>query len=335
MRAMVLTEPGPLDGQRLQLSDLPVPDPAAGEVRVRVLATAVCLTDLHIVEGDLPQRKSPLVPGHQIVGEVDAVGSGVTGISEGDRIGIPWLGGACGRCAFCEGDLENLCDAPVFTGYDVDGGYAEYAVARAAFSFRLPEGYEPVRAAPLLCAGLIGYRSLRLADVTGLSGPGKLGLVGFGSSAQIVIQVARYLGHEVYVQTRGEAGRARARELGAVWAGGGEDPPPVDLDSAIVFAPSGELVPRALASVRKGGVVVCAGIHMTPIPQFDYELLWGERVLRSVANLTRRDGREFLELAARAEVRTEVVEFPVEDANEALRQHKAGELTGPAVLVPN
>jgi propanol-preferring alcohol dehydrogenase len=334
MRAMVLTEPGPLDGQRLELRDLPVPDPATGEARVRVLANAVCLTDLHIVEGDLPQRRSPLVPGHQIVGEVDAVGSGVTGIGEGDRIGIPWLGGACGQCVYCDNGLENLCDAPVFTGYDVDGGFAEHAVARAAFSFRLPPGYEPVHAAPLLCAGLIGYRSLRLADVTGLSGPGKLGLIGFGSSAQIVIQVARYLGHEVYVQTRGEAGQARARELGAVWAGGGEDPLPVELDSAIIFAPSGELVPRALASVRKGGVVVCAGIHVTPIPQFEYELLWGERVLRSVSNLTRRDGREFLDLAARAEVRTEVVEFPLEEANEALRQHKAGELAGTAVLVP-
>jgi propanol-preferring alcohol dehydrogenase len=334
MRAMVLTEPGPIDGQRLELRDVPVPDPATGEVRVRVLASAVCLTDLHIVEGDLAQRKRPLVPGHQIVGEVDAVGGGVVGISEGDRIGIPWLGDACGRCAYCQNGRENLCDAPVFTGYDVDGGFAEHAVARAAFSFPLPDRYEPVHAAPLLCAGLIGYRSLRLADIRGLSGRGKLGLVGFGSSAQIVIQVARHLGHEVYVQTRGEAGRARARELGAVWAGGGEDRPPVELDSAIIFAPSGELVPRSLESVRKGGIVVCAGIHMTPIPRFEYELLWGERVLRSVANLTRRDGQEFLELASRAEVRTEVVEFPLEEANEALRRHKAGELTGTAVLVP-
>ena len=246
-----------------------------------------------------PSRSPRSIPGHQIVGEVDALGAEVTEFNEGDRIGIPWLGGACGRCTYCRSRRENLCDSPVFTGYQVDGGYAEYAVARAAFAFPIPVGYDDVHAAPLLCAGLIGYRALMRAEVEGLDGPARLGLFGFGSSAQIVIQVARHLGHEIHVYTRGKAGQERALELGAAWAGGGEDRPPAEFDSAIIFAPAGELVPKALSSVRKGGVVVCAGIHMSPIPQFDYELLWGERTLRSVANLTRRDGQELLAIAAR------------------------------------
>jgi alcohol dehydrogenase, propanol-preferring len=329
-----LTEPGSVSRPRLEPRDLPVPEPAADEVRVKILANAVCRTDLHIVEGELPQVKPALVPGHQIIGQVEAIGSGVTGIGVGERIGIPWLGAACGRCVYCASRNENLCDNPLFTGYHVDGGYAEYAIGRAAFTFPIPPSYEDFHAAPLLCAGLIGYRSLMVAEVEGLSGPGRLGLFGFGSSAQIVLQVARHLGHEVYVYTRGEGGQARALELGALWSGGGEERPPAVLDSAIIFAPAGELVPLALGSVRKGGVVVCAGIHMSPIPEFEYELLWGERVLRSVANLTRRDGHEFLEIAARWHIQTEVQVFELERANEALRLHKAGEINGTAVLVP-
>jgi alcohol dehydrogenase, propanol-preferring len=334
MRAMVLIEPGPISSPRLELRELPMPEPATREVRVRVLANAICRTDLHVVEGELPNPKPALVPGHQIVGEVESVGPEVTGTRVGDRIGIPWLGAACGRCVYCLSGNENLCDDPLFTGYQVDGGYAEYAVARAEFTFPIPQAYDDVQAAPLLCAGLIGYRALMLAEVKGLSGPGRLGLFGFGSSAQIVIQVARHLGHEVYVYTRGNAGRSHALELGARWAGAGDERPPVELDSVIIFAPAGELVPLALGSVRKGGVVVCAGIHMSPVPQFEYELLWGERTLRSVANLTRRDGQEFLEIAARWHIQTEVQVFELEQANEALRLHKSGELEGTAVLVP-
>jgi propanol-preferring alcohol dehydrogenase len=334
MRAMVLHQPGPIDRAPLQLEERPAPELRGGEVLVKVTATAVCRTDLHVVEGELSAPKPALIPGHQIVGRVEALGDGVSGFSVGDRVGIPWLGGVCGHCPFCHSGKENLCDRPDFTGYTLDGGFAEYAAARAAFTFPIPPSYEDSQAAPLLCAGLIGYRSLRLADVEPLSGSGRLGLFGFGSSAQIVIQVARHQGIEVYVYTRGEAGRQKALRLGAVWAGGGEDLPPVEVDSVIVFAPVGALVPLALKSIRKGGVVVCAGIHMSAIPEFDYELLWGERMLRSVANLTRADGQEFLELASHLAVQTEVHEFPIEEANEALRLHKAGELTGTAVLVP-
>jgi alcohol dehydrogenase, propanol-preferring len=331
---MVLTEPGPLAEGRLEPREVPVPRPAPGQVLVKVSANAVCRTDLHVVEGDLPDPKPALVPGHQIVGRIEALGETVIDRREGDRIGIPWLGGVCGRCSYCRSARENLCDDPVFTGYHVDGGYAEYAVARAEFTFPIPAGYDDVQAAPLLCAGLIGYRSLRLAGVEGLDGPGRLGLFGFGSSAHIVIQVAGHLGYETYVYTRGEAGKSLARELAATWIGGEEELPPVPLDSVIVFAPSGALVPIALSSVRKGGVVVCAGIHMSPIPQLEYELLWGERMLRSVANLTRRDGSEFLQLASEAGVQTHVQVFPLEQANEALRLMKSGRLQGTAVLVP-
>jgi alcohol dehydrogenase, propanol-preferring len=332
---MVLTEPGPVEEKaRLELRELPPRAPAAGQVRVRVLANAICRTDLHVIEGELPDPKQDLVPGHQVVGEVDAIGEGATGLAIGDRIGIPWLGDVCGRCAFCRAGRENLCDRPSFTGYQLDGGYAEYVLARADFTLSLPDAYGDADAAPLLCAGLIGYRALRQASVEGLGGPARLGLFGFGSSAHIVLQVARHLGHELYVYTRGQQSRRLAEELGAEWVGGGERLPPVKLDAVIVFAPAGELVPIALRAVRKGGVVVTAGIHMTPIPQLDYELLWGERVLRSVANLTRRDGREFLELAPRVPVRAEVVRFPLEQANEALALVKAGSLRGTAVLVP-
>jgi propanol-preferring alcohol dehydrogenase len=331
---MVLTTPGPVEDGRLELRELPVPEPGPDDVLVRVRANAVCRTDLHVIEGELPGPKLPLVPGHQIVGTVEAAGERVESVTVGERVGVPWLGGVDGTCPYCRSGRENLCDHPTFTGYQRDGGYAEHAVARADFVFRLPEGSPDLQAAPLLCAGLIGYRSLRLAEVEGLGRPARLGLYGFGSSAHIVIQVARHLGHEVYAYTRGETGRALALELGAVWAGTGEHAPPAELDSAIIFAPVGWLVPLALRALRKGGVLVCAGIHMSPIPQFDYDLLWGERVVRSVANLTRADGREFLELAPEVPVRTEVEVFPLERAIEALVKMKSGELRGAAVLIP-
>ena len=331
---MVLTAPGPVESGPLELRDLPVPDPGPGEVLIRVRANGVCRTDLHVVEGELPEPALPLVPGHQIVGVVERCGPGVGAPAPGQRVGVPWLGGTDGTCRYCRAGEENLCDAPTFTGYQRDGGYAEYAVARADFTLRLPESYPDLQAAPLLCAGLIGYRALRLADVEPLQEIGRLGLYGFGASAHIVIQVARHLGQEVYVVTRGAEGQRFARELGAKWAGGPGEAPPVTLDSAIIFAPAGELVPVALRAVRKGGVVVCAGIHMSPIPEFPYDILWGERVLRSVANLTRADGRELLELAARMKIRTEVEEFPLDAANAALVKLKSGDVRGAAVLVP-
>jgi propanol-preferring alcohol dehydrogenase len=331
---MVLTAPGPVSEDRLVLRDVAVPEPRAGEVRIRVLANAVCRTDLHIVEGELADPKPDLIPGHQIVGSVEALGEGVEDLRPGERIGVPWLGGVDGKCPYCRAGMENLCDQPTFTGYGRDGGYAEYAVARADFCLPLPEGYSDEQAAPLLCAGLIGYRALRLAEVKPLDAVARLGLFGFGSSAHIVIQVARHRGHEVYVVTRGERSRALARELGAVWVGGEEDGVPEGLDAVIIFAPVGRLVPLALGAVRKSGFVVASGIHMSPIPEFPYELLWGERVLRSVANLTRDDGREFLALAPDVPVKTEVTTFPLERANEALRTVKAGGASGAVVVVP-
>ena len=331
---MVLTAPAAVESRPLELRDVPVPQPGAGEVLIRVAACGVCRTDLHVVEGELPEPILPLVPGHQIVGTVEALGERVREFSIGDRVGVPWLGGTDGTCPYCRAGRENLCDRPTFTGYQRDGGYAEFAVARADFALRLPDGYHDLQAAPLLCAGLIGHRALRLAEVEPLQGPGRLGLYGFGSSAHIVIQVARHLGHEVYAYTRGEQGAAFARELGAIWAGRGEETPPVALDSAIIFAPVGWLVPLALRAVRKGGVVVCAGIHMSPIPELDYDLLWGERIVRSVANLTRADGVEFLELAPRIPIRVETERFVLEEANEVLVRMKSGNLRGTAVLVP-
>lgn len=334
MRAMVLSQPGPIDEDRLELCELPDPEPGTGEVLVRVHANAVCRTDLHVVEGELPRPKLPLVPGHQIVGTIEQAGESVSHLRVGDRVGIPWLGGVCGECMFCRSGNENLCDDPIFTGYQLDGGYADHAVARADFAFPIPEGYPDLQAAPLLCAGLVGHRALKLANVTGLDGPGRLGLYGFGASAHIVIQIARHLGHEIYVYTRSEVGRQFALELGAEWAGMRDKLPPVKLDSVIIFAPAGELVPLALRAVRKGGVVVCAGIHMSAIPELDYELLWGERMVRSVANLTRADGKEFLELAPKVPIEVEVEQFPLEQANEALMLLKAGDLRGAAVLTP-
>jgi propanol-preferring alcohol dehydrogenase len=334
MRAMMLSSTGPVGPDRLALVEQPRRQPGPGEVLIEVAANAVCRTDLHVVEGELPDPKLPLIPGHQVVGTVQAVGEGVEEPAVGGRVGVPWLGASCGRCPYCRSGRENLCDFPTFTGYNVDGGYAECVVARAAFTLPIPPSYGDAEAAPLLCAGLIGYRALRLAEPRGLDWPARLGLYGFGSSAHIVIQVARHLGLEVYVVTRGEEGQRFALELGAAWAGGTDDAPPVELDSAIIFAPAGSLVPVALRAVRKGGVVVCAGIHMSPIPSFDYDLLWGERILRSVANLTRADGREFLALAPKVPVSAEVERFALEHANDALVRLAHGELRGSAVLVP-
>jgi alcohol dehydrogenase, propanol-preferring len=322
---MVLTQPG----TPLAATELPVPDPAARQLRVRVQACAVCRTDLHIVDGELAKPKLPLVLGHQIVGVVDALGTGVDAFAEGDVVGVPWLGWTDGECRFCRSDRENLCDRARFTGYDIDGGYAEYAVADSRFCFRLPDGYEPLQAAPLLCAGLIGYRALRLAGDASV-----LGLYGFGASAHLIAQVARWQGRRVFAFTRaGDAeGQEFARSLGAEWAGGSDEAPPEAMDAAIVFAPVGELVPTALRFLAKGGVVVCAGIHMSDIPSFPYELLWEERSIRSVANLTRRDGEEFLRLAPRVPVRTHVQAFPLAAANDALAHLRGGEVTGAAVI---
>ena len=306
-------------GQKLSLEQVAAPRASSGQLLLRVRACGVCRTDLHIVDGELDRPKLPLVPGHQIVGETE----------DGRRLGVPWLGWTCGECRFCVSGRENLCDRARFTGYDLDGGYAEWVVADERFCFPIPDGFEDLQAAPLLCAGLIGYRSLRLA------GPAeRLGLYGFGAAAHIVAQVACFEGRRVFAVTReGDAeAQAFARELGAEWAGSGA--PPEEFDAAIIFAPVGELVPAALAAVAKGGSVVCAGIHMSDIPSFPYELLWGERVLRSVANLTRRDGEEFLALAPRVPVRTHVESFPLERANEALDKLRSGDVRGALVLVP-
>jgi propanol-preferring alcohol dehydrogenase len=336
---MVLDVPAPAESRPLELRDVPVPEPGPGEVLLEVRANGICRTDLHVVEGELADPRLPLVPGHQIVGRVERTGPGVEGTSVGDRVGVPWMGGTDGDCPYCRAGHENLCEHPTFTGYQRDGGYAEYATARADFVLPVPDDYPDLEAAPLLCAGLIGYRALRMTNIEGLEPPEadlppRLGLYGFGSSAHIVIQLARHLGHEVYVCTRGADARAFALELGARWAGAADDAPPVELDAAIIFAPAGPLVPAALAAVRRGGCVVCAGIHMSPIPEFPYDLLWGERVLRSVANLTRADGRELMKLAPRLRVHTRVQEFRLEDANEALVDLKQGALRGSAVLVP-
>ena len=324
MRAMVLRAPG----DPLEEADLPDPEPGPGQALLRVRACGVCRTDLHVVDDELTRPKLPLVPGHEIVAEV------VTSegrFARGDRIGVPWLGWTCGECAFCLAGRENLCDRARFTGYDLDGGYAELCVADERFCFPVPAPFGDLQAAPLLCAGLIGYRSLRLA------GDGaRVGLYGFGAAAHIVCQVALHQGREVYALTRrgDNDAQAFARSLGATWAGDTAQGPPVELDAAILYAPAGELVPAALGHVRKGGVVVCAGIHMSDIPSFPYELLWGERVVRSVANLTRADGDEFLALAPGVPVETRVEEVPLAQANEALARLRAGDVRGALVLVP-
>jgi len=318
-------------GQPLQLRELPVPQPGPGEVRVRVLACGVCRTDLHVVDGELPEAPLPIIPGHEIVGRVDALGEGVTGFELGQRVGIPWLGHTCGTCSYCQHAEENLCDAPQFTGYTRPGGYAEYVVADARFAFALGEEGDPVALAPLLCAGLIGWRSLVKAD------DGKrLGLYGFGAAAHIVMQVARWQGRDVYAFSRpGDvAAQDFARSLGAVWAGDSGELPPVPLDAAIIYAPAGELVPAALRALRKGGRVVCAGIHMSDIPSFPYDILWQEREVVSVANLTRQDGLEFFPVAAQVGIHTETHAYPLEQANQALDDLRNGRFQGAAVLVP-
>jgi propanol-preferring alcohol dehydrogenase len=325
MRAMILDRPG----QPLVCREVPVPAAGAGQVLVKVSACAVCRTDLHVVDGELPEPKLPLIPGHEIVGRVVALGEGVTHLPIGARVGIPWLGWTCGECEFCRSARENLCDHARFTGYTLDGGYAEYTVADARFCFPLPDAFDDAACAPLLCAGLIGYRSLRMAG-----GAQRLGLYGFGAAAHIVAQVARFQGRRVFAFTRKGDVEAQefARRLGAVWAGGSDEAPPELLDAAIIFAPAGALVPAALRVVRKGGTVVCGGIHMSDIPSFPYHDLWHERTICSVANLTRQDGHEFLDLAPRVPVRTTTELFPLERANEALARLRAGQLTGAAVL---
>ena len=315
----------------LKCVELAVPRPGPGELLIRVSACGVCRTDLHIVDGDLPNGRMPIVPGHEIVGKVAECGAGAERFAPGDRVGVPWLGATCGSCGFCASGRENLCDDARFTGYHLDGGYAEYTIAKEHFCFALPAGHSDVEAAPLLCAGLIGYRALAMAGDAR-----RLGIYGFGAAAHIVAQVARYQGRSVSAFTKaGDVeGQTFARELGAAWAGDSTMAPPEPLDAAIVFAPVGALVVAALRATAKGGTVVCAGIHMSDIPSFPYHILWGERVIRSVANLTRRDGEEFLTLAPQVPVRTSTEVFKLEQANEALARLREGRITGAAVLVP-
>lgn len=327
MQAMVLTAAH----RPLEPRSRDIPSPGQHQVLIRVHACGVCRTDLHIVDGELTMSKRPLIPGHEIIGTVVGVGAAVASVKVGDRVGVPWLGWSCGECAYCRSGRENLCSLARFTGYDVDGGYAEYAVADERYCFAIPAKFGDVEAAPLMCAGLIGYRALRLAGEAE-----RIGLYGFGAAAHILAQVARHSGRRVYAFTKpgDRAGQDFARALGAVWAGGSDAAPPEQLDAALIFAPVGALVPAALAATAKGGTVVCAGIHMSDIPQFPYRLLWEERVVRSVANLTRRDGVEFLSLAAEAPIQTVTESFPLADANEALTRLRDGKIEGAAVLVP-
>jgi alcohol dehydrogenase, propanol-preferring len=328
MRAMVLDKPK----QPLQLRDVPKPKPGRGQLLVRVSTCAVCRTDLHVVDGELPRPKLPLILGHQIVARVEEIGDEDSKFAIGDRVGIPWLGWTDGECAYCRSGRENLCDNVRFTGYTTDGGYAEFTVTDARYCFHLPDRYNDVEVAPLLCAGLIGYRSYRKTGDAR-----RLGIYGFGNAAHLIAQIALYEGRELFVFTRSgdKATQQAAKELGAVWAGGSDEMPPEKLDAAIIFASVGPLVPAALRAVAKGGVVVCGGIHMTDIPSFPYADLWEERILTSVANLTRRDGEEFFSIAPRVPVRTHTKTFPLKDANAALDRFRAGELKGTAVLVVN
>lgn len=327
MRAMVFEQPG----RALRLSEVPIPDVGAGQLLLRVSACGICRTDLHVVDGDLHEPHLPLIPGHQIVGVVEQVAAGVDAFQVGQRVGVPWLGGSCGHCAFCASARENLCDDAVYTGYQVNGGFAEYTVADARFCFALPDSFDDRQAAPLLCAGLIGYRAYRRAGDARA-----IGLYGFGAAAHILIQVAVHRGQQVYAFTRDgdSAAQQFARQLGAVWAGSSTEPPPQPLDAAIIFAPDGDCVPAALRAVSKGGRVICAGIHMSDIPSFPYADLWGERRIESIANLTREDGAEFLPLAAAIPVTTQVHVYPLEQANEALDDLRHGRFTGAAVVVP-
>lgn len=327
MKAMVLRRPG----EPLVLEERPLPKPGRNEIRARIEACAVCRTDLHVVDGELPNPKLPLVPGHEIVGVVEALGAGVTTLTLGQRVGVPWLGHTCGHCAYCRSGQENLCDAPLFTGYTRDGGFASHTIADAEFAFPLSKIRDAVAIAPWLCAGLIGWRSLRMA------GDGRrIGLYGFGAAAHLIIQVCRSQGREIYVFTRegDTAAQELARALGAAWAGSSETKPPVELDAAIIFAPVGPLVPKALAALRKGGRLVCGGIHMSDIPAFPYHLLWQERQVQSVANLTRGDAREFLPLAETIGITSTTHVYPLIAANDAINDLRAGRFQGAAVLVP-
>jgi propanol-preferring alcohol dehydrogenase len=325
MKAMILDEPR----EPMVLREVETPQPAEGQVQIRVHACGVCRTDLHVVDGELTEPVLPLIPGHQIVGQISALGTGVSEFQVGDRVGVPWLGYSCGECFYCRNDQENLCEEARYTGYQINGGFAEFAVADERFCFSIPEGYPDLQAAPLLCAGLIGYRSYRMTDQAQ-----KLGFYGFGAAAHILIQLARWEGREIYAFVRegDDKGAEFARSLGATWAGYSGERPPVQLDAAIIFAPVGALVPASLKAIRPGGVVVCAGIYMSEIPAFSYDLLWMERQIRSVANLTRRDGEEFLALAPKVPVQTEAHPYPLDRANEALDDLRAGRFDGAAVI---
>ncbi len=327
MRAMVLQAPG----QPLVLKELPIPIPDRDQVLIKVNACGVCRTDLHVVDGELPDPKLPIIPGHEIVGSVVRAGENAKSFAVGDRIGVPWMGSTCTECHFCRTGRENLCDSPKFTGYSLDGGYAEFAVADRRYCFRLPESYSDTAAAPLLCAGLIGYRSYRMAGESAE----RLGIYGFGGAAHIIAQIAAYQGKRVFAFTRPGDTKAQqfALRLGAVWAGDSSATPPEPLDAALIFAPVGSLIPAALRATVKGGTVVCGGIHMSDIPSFPYNILWEERVVRSVANLTRKDGEELLAIAPKVPVITEVEEFPLKEANEALTRLRKGNLQGAAVLI--
>ncbi len=336
MKACILEKPAPIDSRPLAFTDVPMPSPKGDEILVRVHACGICRTDLHVVEGELPVHLSPVTPGHQVVGVVAAIGAHAGGFEAGQRVGIAWLHRTCGECRFCRAGRENLCEYPQFTGWTVNGGFAEYAVAPAAFAYPLPDGFDDMQAAPLLCAGIIGYRALRLTgigeDHKSWAGA-RLGIYGFGAAGHVCIQLARARGAEVYVCTRDrERHQSLAAELGATWTGGAMEEPPVKLDASIIFAPAGELVPVALKALDKGGTLVLGGIHMSAIPSFDYALIYGERVVRSVANNTREDGREFLAEASRIPVRTHVETFPLASANVALIALKHDAIRGAGVL---
>jgi len=326
MKAMILDK----QGEPLVLQEKTQPEYSADQVLIKVNACAVCRTDLHVCDGDLTEPKLPLIPGHEIVGEIIAMGRNVKGLIIGERVGVPWLGFTCGQCLYCQQGAENLCDSALFTGYQIDGGYAEYTVAHQRYVFKLPDAMTDIEVAPLLCAGLIGYRAYKMTG-----DPKRLGLYGFGAAAHITIQIARYEGRNIYAFTRSgdKASQRFAKDLGAVWVGDADQTPPELLDAVIIYAPVGDLVPAALRSLRKGGIVICAGIHMSDIPTFPYNILWGERCIKSVANLTRKDGEEFFALAEKVPVKTETTTFTLEDANIALNKLRQGELQGAAVLV--
>ena len=329
MKACILKSPAPIETNPLVFTDVPKPQPTGEQVLVRVSACGVCRTDLHVIEGELPARKSPVIPGHQVVGVIESKGPAANLYPIGTRVGIAWLHSTDGTCEYCTAGKENLCNQPAFTGYVLDGGYAEYALGEESFVYPIPDGFGDEQAAPLLCAGIIGFRSLRLSSI---QPGGRLGLYGFGAAAHVAIQVARHWGVEVYACTRDERHQKLARELGAVWAGGTVDPPPVPLDSAIIFAPAGEIVPAALKALKKGGTLALGGIHMSPIPALDYNLLYQERVVRSVANNTRQDGHDFLRIAAAIAIRTQTELFPLNEANRALNSLKNDAIRGAAVL---